>query len=157
MRGAGRSMRARAENTVKARLSVPRLSPPPAMPELPDLRVYVERGRAKLDGQVLRRLHILSPFVLRTALPPIASIAGRRVLGVERVAKRIVLAFEGQLFLVMHLMIAGRLRWLAPGGIEVFAVDLAGFVTRLCSEKHTLKRALSRLPKASWPRSIDDL
>lgn len=104
------------------------------MPELPDLSVYVERGRAKLDGQVLRR-----------------------VLGVERVAKRIVLAFEGQLFLVMHLMIAGRLRWLAPGGIEVFAVDLAGFVTRLCSEKHTLKRALSRLLKASWPRSIDDL
>jgi formamidopyrimidine-DNA glycosylase len=160
------------------------------MPELPDLSVYVDRVRAKLEGQVLRGLRILSPFVLRTALPPIASIEGQRLLGVERLAKRIVLAFEGELFLVMHLMIAGRLRWLAPGaklpgritlasfefdagtlllteagtkrraslhlvqgraalqaldpgGIEVFAVDAAGFAARLRSENHTLKRALT--------------
>jgi formamidopyrimidine-DNA glycosylase len=64
---------------------------------------------------VLRRLRLLSPFLLRTALPPIASVEGRRVVAVERLGKRVVLGLEGDLWLVLHLMIAGRLRWLAPG------------------------------------------
>lgn len=84
------------------------------MPELPDVTVYVERLAQRSVGQVLRRVQLLNPFVLRTAVPPIASAQGRRVLGVERLGKRVVLCLDGELFLVLHLMIAGRLRWLAP-------------------------------------------
>lgn len=85
------------------------------MPELPDLALYVARANERLQGQVLRRIRILNPFLLRTALPPIGSAEGRQVLRAQRLAKRVVLALEGELFLVLHLMIAGRLRWLAPG------------------------------------------
>ncbi|HEY2562025.1 MAG TPA: DNA-formamidopyrimidine glycosylase family protein [Caldimonas sp.] len=84
------------------------------MPELPDVSVYVERLAAKIVGQRLERLQIGHPFLLRSVTPPISAIEGRTVIGVERLGKRIVLAFEGDLFLVVHLMIAGRLRWLAP-------------------------------------------
>lgn len=82
------------------------------MPELPDVTVYVERTQAKLAGQTLRALQLPSVFVLRTALPPISALVGRRVVGVRRLGKRIVLGFDGELFLVIHLMIAGRLHWL---------------------------------------------
>jgi formamidopyrimidine-DNA glycosylase len=85
------------------------------MPELPDITVYVERAQSLLQGRTLRRVRVLNPFVLRTAVPVISSIEGRAVQGVERLGKRVVLAFEGGLLLVIHLMIAGRLRWLAPG------------------------------------------
>jgi formamidopyrimidine-DNA glycosylase len=85
------------------------------MPELPDVTVYVERLAARATGQVLRRLQVFNPFVLRTAMPPIGSVEGKRVVGAERLGKRVVLRLEGELFLVLHLMIAGRLRWLAPG------------------------------------------
>ena len=85
------------------------------MPELPDITVYVESLAAKVQGDALQRLRLLNPFLLRTALPPIASVEGLRVLGVERLGKRIVIALEGELFLVLHLMIAGRLKWLAAG------------------------------------------
>jgi formamidopyrimidine-DNA glycosylase len=85
------------------------------MPELPDITVYVERLTARAAGQVLRRVQLLDPFVLRSALPPIGGAEGRRVLGVERLGKRVVLCLDGEQFLVVHLMIAGRLRWLDPG------------------------------------------
>ncbi|HLL19227.1 MAG TPA: DNA-formamidopyrimidine glycosylase family protein [Rubrivivax sp.] len=85
------------------------------MPELPDITVYVERAQERLAGQTLRRIKLLNPFVLRTALPPIADAEGRKVLAAHRLGKRVVLALEGELFLVIHLMIAGRLRWLLPG------------------------------------------
>jgi formamidopyrimidine-DNA glycosylase len=84
------------------------------MPELPDISVYVERLAAKVGGRVLRRVRTGSPFLLRTALPPLVSVEGRRVEAVERLGKRVVLALEGELFVAVHLMIAGRLRWLAP-------------------------------------------
>jgi formamidopyrimidine-DNA glycosylase len=160
------------------------------MPELPDVTVYVERAQERLQGQVLRGIKLFNPFLLRTAVPSIASVAGQRVLGVQRLGKRVVLALEGELFLVLHLMVAGRLRWLAPGaklpgklalavfefdagqlvfteagarrmaslhlvagaaalaamdpgGIEVLEIDLLTFETRLRSESHTLKRALT--------------
>jgi formamidopyrimidine-DNA glycosylase len=87
------------------------------MPELPDITVYVERLAAKVAGHVLERVRVGSPFLLRTAVPPLASAFGRRVEGIERVGKRVVLALEGELFVVVHLMIAGRLRWLAPGKV----------------------------------------
>jgi formamidopyrimidine-DNA glycosylase len=97
------------------------------MPELPDVTVYVERLAAKVRGDVLQRIRLLNPFLLRTALPPIGQAEGRRVLGVERLGKRIVLALEGDLFLVIHLMIAGRLRWLATGAKPPGKIGLAAF------------------------------
>jgi len=84
------------------------------MPELPDVSVYLERLTVKIVGQRLERVKIGHPFLLRTVAPPISAVEDRTVIGVERLGKRIVLAFEGDLFLVIHLMIAGRLRWLAP-------------------------------------------
>jgi formamidopyrimidine-DNA glycosylase len=97
------------------------------MPELPDVTVYVESLQARLQGRVLQRVRLLDPFVLRTALPPIASAEGRRIAGVERLGKRVVLALDGGLFLVVHLMIAGRLRWLAPGAKAPGRIARAAF------------------------------
>ena len=81
------------------------------MPELPDVTVYVEAMRQRIVGSALERVRIISPFVLRTFEPPVEAVEGRRVLGVSRLGKRIVLGLEGDLFVVLHLMIAGRLRW----------------------------------------------
>jgi len=97
------------------------------MPELPDVSVYVECLAARAVGQVLRRVQLLNPFVLRTALPPIGSAEGRRMLGVERLGKRVVLCLDGDLYLVLHLMIAGRLRWLAAGAKGPGRIALARF------------------------------
>jgi formamidopyrimidine-DNA glycosylase len=82
------------------------------MPELPDVVVYVESLASRLVGTRLTRIRLVSPFVLRTALPPLSQAEGKRVLEVRRLGKRIVLGLESGLFLVLHLMIAGRLRWL---------------------------------------------
>ena len=85
------------------------------VPELPDVVVYVEALKARIGGRVLEQVHLRSPFVLRSVDPPINSITGRTVKGVRRLGKRIVLAFDENLFLVIHLMIAGRLRWRDAG------------------------------------------
>jgi len=115
------------------------------MPELPDITVYVERAQALLQGQVLRRLRLLNPFLLRTALPPIAEAEGRRVVAVERLGKRVVLGLEGERWLVLHLMIAGRLRWLAPGTKPPGRITLATFEfdagTLAFTEAGTTRRA----------------
>jgi formamidopyrimidine-DNA glycosylase len=84
------------------------------LPELPDVVVYLEALTSYIVGQRLDRLNLLSPFVLRSVVPPIDSINGQVVRGVRRVGKRIVLEFADDLFLVIHLMIAGRLRWREP-------------------------------------------
>ncbi len=97
------------------------------MPELPDITVYIERLQTLVQGQALRGVRVPNVFVLRTALPPIGSLEGRRLAGVERLGKRIVLAFEGGPLLVIHLMIAGRLRWLAPGAKLPGKLALASF------------------------------
>ncbi len=81
------------------------------MPELPDVVVYAEHLARRLVGHRLLAVRLASPFVLRTARPPLASIEAHRVLAVRRSGKRLVLAFDGDLFLVIHLMIAGRLHW----------------------------------------------
>ena len=85
------------------------------MPELPDVVVYAEALTATVVDHTLERLHIQSPFVLRSVTPPIQSVVGLEVRGIRRVGKRIVLTFETDLFLVIHLMIAGRLRWRTRG------------------------------------------
>jgi formamidopyrimidine-DNA glycosylase len=97
------------------------------VPELPDIAVYIERLQAKLQGQVLRRLRVLNPFVLRTAVPPIGQAEGRSVVGVQRLGKRIVLGLDDGTYLVIHLMIAGRLRWLPPGSKPPAKLSLAAF------------------------------
>jgi formamidopyrimidine-DNA glycosylase len=84
------------------------------LPELPDVVVYIEALTRHIVGQPLKRLNLLSPFVLRSVDPPIDSINGQVVRGLRRVGKRIVLEFDQDLFLVIHLMIAGRLRWREP-------------------------------------------
>lgn len=115
------------------------------MPEMPDLEVYVERARALIAGKPLRRLRLLNPFLLRTALPPIGDAEGRVVSGVERLAKRVVIALEGERFLVLHLMIAGRLRWLKPGARPPARITLACFEfehgTLAFTEAGTTRRA----------------
>ena len=97
------------------------------MPELPDITVYIERLAAKALGRKLQRVRLLNAFVLRTALPPIVSVDGQHVVGVERLGKRIVLVLDSGAMLVIHLMIAGRLRWLAPSAKLPGKLALATF------------------------------
>ncbi len=160
------------------------------MPELPDVAVYIEALEHRILGRPLAGIRLGSPFVLRTVEPPLATFRGRSPRALSRLGKRIVIAFDDDLFLVIHLMIAGRLHWrpagaplarriglaafdfpdgtlvltevatkkraalhavrgaaaLArhdPGGIEVFAADLAAFRAALLRENHTVKRALT--------------
>ena len=97
------------------------------MPELPDIVVYVEALERRIVGQPLVRVRLVNPFLLRTAVPPIESVEGREVRGVRHLGKRIVLALEDDLFLILHLMIAGRLRWLEHGARPPGRITLALF------------------------------
>ena len=97
------------------------------MPELPDVVVYVEALERRIVGRRLEQIRLASPFVLRTAVPPIADAQGKRVAGVRRLGKRIVIELDAELFLVLHLMIAGRLRWLARGARPPARITLATF------------------------------
>lgn len=125
------------------------------MPELPDVTVYVEAIAARVVGQPLLGVRVASPFVVRTFDPPLSSAAGRRVLSVERLGKRILFALDGGLFLVVHLMIAGRFKWLPPaakipGKLGLAALDFANG-TLLLTEAATKKRASIHLA-----RSLDE-
>ena len=97
------------------------------MPELPDITVYIEALASRLVGQPLERVRIAKPFLLRSVDPPISAASGKRVNGIRRMGKRIVLELEDDLFLVIHLMIAGRLRWVPTGGKVPGKIGLAGF------------------------------
>src|SRR2546422_3012704 len=85
------------------------------MPELPDVTVYIEALEARIAGARLDRVRLASPFLLRSVDPPLSVAAGRRVTTLRRVGKRIVIGLEGDVFLVLHLMIAGRLHWKVAG------------------------------------------
>jgi formamidopyrimidine-DNA glycosylase len=160
------------------------------VPELPDITLYLDALGDRIVGQRLNSVALINPFLLRTAVPPLSAVMGRRVERLQRVGKRIAIGLEGGLWLVLHLMIAGRLHWFArgqkvsgraalarfefdngtltlteagskrraslhllagdaelaridPGGLDVFAADLAAFSARLTLEHHTLKRALT--------------
>ena len=160
------------------------------MPELPDIAAYISALEPRIIGQPLKRVRLASAFLLRTAEPPITDVEGRVVRELRRIGKRIAIGVEGDLWLVLHLMIAGRLHWrpagarlsgrqnlaafdfpngslvlteagtkrraslhvvageeglrsIDPGGIEVFASDLASFRAALTEENRTLKRALT--------------
>ena len=160
------------------------------MPELPDITIYLEALQPRIVGQPLERARIVSPSLLRTVDPPLSAAEGRRVVRLRRLGKRIVWEMEANIFLVFHLMIAGRFKWrpegtkspakvglasfdfpsgtlllteasskkraslhvvageaaLAahdPGGLDVLAAQVDAFKTRLQSQSHTLKRALT--------------
>ena len=125
------------------------------MPELPDLTVYLEALDARIVGQRLERLLIRSPFLLRTAEPPIESAQGRRVTEVRRIGKRLAIGLEGDLWLVFHLMIAGRLHWIEPGARSSRRAALArlefnnGALT--LTEAGTKRRASLKISAAGVP------
>ncbi len=95
------------------------------MPELPDVTVYVEALERRIVGQCLEHVIIPSPFLLRTAVPPIQTAQGKRVKEVRRIGKRVAIGLESSLWLVFHLMIAGRLHWFASGSVVSKRVALA--------------------------------
>ncbi len=115
------------------------------MPELPDITVYLDALSTRLLGRVLERIKIANVFVLRTAVPPIDSLHGRRVVALRRIGKRIVFGFEGDSWLVLHLMIAGRLHWTDAGGKPTGRNVIASFVlehgTLTLTEAGTKRRA----------------
>jgi formamidopyrimidine-DNA glycosylase len=119
------------------------------MPELPDITIYVEALERRIVGQRLRGMRLLSPFLLRTPEPAPREFEGRTVQDIRRIGKRIVIGFEDELFLVLHLMIAGRLRWgkpnaKPPGRIGQAALDFETG-TVLITEAGTKKRAAMHL------------
>ena len=160
------------------------------MPELPDITIYIEALESRLLNQPLEKIRLASPFLLRTFEPPIGSAEGKKIVGFQRIGKRIVIELEDELFLVFHLMITGRFHWKKrgiavprkyghaafdfsmatllltemgtkkraslhlvrgrehlqehdPGGLEIFAADMASFRAALTLENHTLKRTLT--------------
>ena len=122
------------------------------MPELPDVTVYVESIATRVAGQPLQGVRVASPFVVRTFDPPLSAASGRRVLEVRRLGKRIVFVLEGGLFLVIHLMIAGRFKWLErgakiPGKVGLAALDFPPG-TLMLTEAATKKRASIHLARA---------
>jgi len=115
------------------------------MPELPDVVLYIEHLKARVLDQPLVRVRLGTPFLVRSVDPPLTEAAGRRVVGFRRVGKRIVFELEGDLFLVFHLMIAGRFRWRPPGARVPGKVGLAAFEfptgTLMLTEASSKKRA----------------
>jgi formamidopyrimidine-DNA glycosylase len=115
------------------------------VPELPDVTVYVESIASRIVDQPLVKIRIGNPFVLRSVDPTPSDIAGKRVLSVRRMGKRIVIALEDDLFIVIHLMIAGRFKWLAsgaklPGKMGLAALDFPNG-TLLLTEAGSKRRA----------------
>ena len=115
------------------------------MPELPDVLLYIECLKPRIVAQELERVRLASPFVLRSVSPPISALNGRSVRGIRRLGKQIVLEFDGDLFLIIHLMIAGRFQWKSRGARIPARVGLAAFDfssgTLLLTEAGSRKRA----------------
>jgi formamidopyrimidine-DNA glycosylase len=115
------------------------------MPELPDVVVYLERIQALFGGRTLDSVRVASPFVVRSYDPPIKEVSGKKLVSTRRIGKRLVLGFEGELFLVIHLMIAGRLVVKERGAAVPKRLGLAAFdfenATLLFTEAGTTKRA----------------
>jgi formamidopyrimidine-DNA glycosylase len=115
------------------------------VPELPDVTLYLERLEPRVLGHPLLRVRVAGPFLLRSVDPPLSAVEGRRITSLRRLGKRLVFGLEGDLFLVLHLMVAGRLRWRPPDARIPGKVGLAAFDfkagTLLLTEASTRKRA----------------
>jgi formamidopyrimidine-DNA glycosylase len=130
------------------------------MPELPDIAAYIFALESRIVGQPVERVRLTSPFLLRTAQPPITSVEGRVVSELRRIGKRIAIGVEGDLWLVLHLMIAGRLHWRPPGAKLAGRQNLAAFDfpngSLVLTEAGTKRRAsLHVLPGEEGLRSVD--
>src|SRR5581483_11396688 len=97
------------------------------MPELPDIAAYITALQPRIVGEAIEKIRLASPFLLRTAQPPLSAVEGRRVRELRRIGKRIAIGVEGDLWLVLHLMIAGRLHWRPPGAKLAGRQSLAAF------------------------------
>jgi formamidopyrimidine-DNA glycosylase len=115
------------------------------MPELPDITLYVESLQQRIVGQQLQRIRLGNPFILRSVDPPVSDVSGKGVVGLRRIGKRIIFELEGGLFIVIHLMIAGRFHWKKPKAKVGGRIVHAGFDfpagTLLLTEASTKKRA----------------
>jgi formamidopyrimidine-DNA glycosylase len=115
------------------------------MPELPDITIYIEALAKRIGDQTITSVRIAHPFLLRTADPPISAVDGKRVCELRRIGKRIAIGVEDDIWLVLHLMIAGRLQWREPGAKLRRKLDLAGLDfdegTLVVTEAGTKKRA----------------
>ena len=115
------------------------------MPELPDIVVYIEALEKRIQGSILERVRIASPFLLRTAVPPLSSVEGKKIIALRRLGKRICFGLDGDLWLVLHLMIAGRLHWYDDRGKAAKGRGLAVFEfsngSLVLTEAGTQKRA----------------
>jgi formamidopyrimidine-DNA glycosylase len=130
------------------------------MPELPDIEAYLAALRARIDGARLERVRLASPFLLRSVDPPLADAAGRRVTGLRRLGKRLVIELDEERFLVLHLMIAGRLHWRPAGaripgrlGLAAFDFDVG---TLVLTEAGTRKRAALHLVRGEAALAAHD-
>src|SRR5439155_3090430 len=115
------------------------------MPELPDVLLYIECLKPRILGQTLERVRLASPFIVRSVTPPVSTVSGRTVQALRRLGKQIVLEFDDRLFLVIHLMIAGRFQWKDKGARIPARLRLAAFDfptgTLLLTEAGSKKRA----------------
>jgi len=123
------------------------------MPEFPDIVVYIEALEKRILGEPLKQIRIASPFLLRTAVPPLSAIEGQNVIALRRLGKRICFGFKDELWLVLHLMIAGRLHWYSDKAKGAKSRGLAWFEfatgTLVLTEAGTQKRASLHLVKGS--------
>ena len=130
------------------------------MPELPDIEVYLEALERRVMGRVLERVRIAHPFLLRSAEPPIRNVEGKRVTDLRRLGKRLCLGLEEELWLVLHLMIAGRLHWRPPGAVPPGRGGLAAFDfpegTLTLTEAGTKRRASLHLVRGAAALGMHD-
>jgi formamidopyrimidine-DNA glycosylase len=130
------------------------------VPELPDVTVYIEALERRILGAELRRIRLGSAFLLRSVEPALAEVEGKRVLGLRRLGKRIAIGLEADLFLVIHLMIAGRLHWKEPGaalpGRRALAVFEFGTGNLVLTEAGSQKRASLHLVRGEQALAAHD-
>ena len=128
------------------------------MPELPDVEVYVDCLRQRIVGRTCDRVRVIHPFVLRSVSPSVDAVEGQVVNSVDRLGKRIVLSMSGDVFVVIHLMVAGRVRWRQSGAKISSKQGLAAFDFQngmlLLTEAGSTRRASIHVPRSTWSRVV---
>jgi len=134
------------------------------MPELPDITVYLEALESRIEGQTLEKVRIGNPFLIRTTDPALQQVFGQRVTGLRRVGKRIAIGLENDIWLVLHLMIAGRLHWAKAGaklpgrrGLAAFDFAAGSLILTEAGSQHRASLHVVRDPASLDPGGIDVL